>query len=112
MSSTLLRLGLWTIVLVLVLFVLRESFSEAPFADMIPQNMLEQAMIVAAVVVVAGVALRAFEKTSGVVVGGKLKGRCQVCKKPIPQGAIYCREHLRNMLEREDRKTHSTRPGL
>ena len=113
MSSTLLRIGLWTIVLVLVLFVLRESFPDAPFADMIPQKMLEQTMIVAAIAVVAGVGLRAFEKTSGKVVGGsKLKGRCQVCKKPIPQGALYCREHLRNMLEREDKKTHSTRPGF
>ena len=110
MSSTLLRVGLWTLVLILALFVVRESYADLPIAEMIPQKMLEQAMVVAAIAVVAGVALRAFEKTAKAV--GKGKGRCQVCSKPVPQGAIYCREHLRNMLEREDQRTHSTRPGL
>jgi predicted nucleic acid-binding Zn ribbon protein len=104
-------MGLWTLVLIMALFVIRESYSHLPIADMIPQRMLEQAMVVAAVAVVAGVALRAFEKTARVVSKGK--SRCQVCNKPVPQGAIYCREHLRSMLEREDKRTHSgtTRPG-
>jgi|SRR5687767_12174128 hypothetical protein len=103
-------MGLWTLVLIMALFVIRESYADNPIADMIPQRMLEQAMIVAAIAVVAGVALRAFEKTSNVI--AKSKSRCQVCNKQVPQGAIYCREHLRSMLEREDQRTHSTRPGL
>ncbi len=109
MSSTLLRLGLWTLVLILGLFVIRESYSEQPIADMIPQRMLEQAMMVSALLVVAGVALKMFEKGTKVVSKGKT--RCTVCGKPVSAGAIYCREHLRNLLEIEDHRTHGgTRP--
>lgn len=111
MSSTLLRLGLWTLVLILALFVIRESYSEAPIAEMIPQRMLEQAMMVSALLVVSGVALKMFEKGTQVVSKGKGKARCTVCGKPVSAGAIYCREHLRDILEREDHRTHGgTRP--
>lgn len=108
MSSTLLRLGLWTLVLILALFVIRESYSESPVAELIPQRMLEQAMIVGALLVIAGVGLKTFEKTTNVV--SKSRNRCSVCHKHVPQGAIYCREHLRGVLEREDQRSHSSRP--
>ena len=39
-----------------------------------------------------------FEKGAKAVV----KNRCAVCRTPIPHGAIYCREHLRTVLARED----------
>lgn len=108
MSSTLLRLGLWTLVLILALFVIRESYSEAPIAEMIPQRMLEQSMIVSALLVIAGVAMKMFEKGSRAVT--KSRNRCAECGKQVAPGAIYCREHLRGILEREDQRTHATRP--
>jgi hypothetical protein len=91
------------------LFVIRESYSEAPFAELIPQKMLEQSMVVSALLVVTGVALKMFEKGSRAV--STSRNRCKECGKQVSAGAIYCREHLRNMLEREDQRTHATRPG-
>ena len=104
MSSTLLRLGLWTMVLLLTLYVVKETYSEAPFAEMLPLEMLQQGLVLAVLVVIAGIVTKAFEKGKKVV----SKNRCKVCSKAIPPGAIYCREHLRNVLELEDRRTHSS----
>ena len=103
MSATLLRLGLWILVLILALFVIHESYSEQPFAEMIPMPMLTQGLILSVVLVLAGVIARMFEKTKKAVI----KNRCRVCQTAIPHGAIYCRAHLRGVLEREDRRTHS-----
>ncbi|HEU4522474.1 MAG TPA: hypothetical protein VFT12_10745 [Thermoanaerobaculia bacterium] len=105
MSSTLLRLGLWMLVLVLALFVLQTTYGDSPLAEMIPNAMLQQALVLAVLVVIAGLVVKMFEKGKKVV----SKNRCRVCSKPIPAGAIYCREHLRNVLELEDRRTHNTR---
>ncbi|HUP49927.1 MAG TPA: hypothetical protein VNA04_14160 [Thermoanaerobaculia bacterium] len=105
MSATLLRLGLWTLVLILTLFVVKETYSTAPFAEMIPRPMLQQALILSILLMVAALAAKMFEKGKKAVG----KKRCRVCSKPIPDGAIYCREHLRDVLELEDRRTHSTR---
>lgn len=107
MSTTLLRLGLWTLILVLVLYVLASSYSTEPWAEMIPMPMLVQAMIVSAVAIVAGLILRIFDKGAKVMV----KNRCRVCRTPIPPGAIYCRAHLRTILYEEDDKTHATTRG-
>ena len=105
MSSTLLRLGLWTMVLVLTLYVIQASYSNQRWVDMIPTAMLQQALVLAVVVVIAGFVVKIFEKGQKAV----SKNRCKVCSKPIPPGAIYCREHLRSVLELEDRRTHNTR---
>src|SRR5688500_15105476 len=105
MSSILLRLGLWTLVLVLTLYVVKETYSEAPLAEMIPAAMLTQAIILSALVVIAGLIAKAVEKGKKAV----SKTRCKVCGKPVPTGGIYCREHLRTMLDLEDRRTHNTR---
>jgi uncharacterized membrane protein YGL010W len=105
MSSTLLRLGLWTLVLIMALFVIQATWSESPIAELIPTAMLQQALGVAVLVVIAGVVAKVFERGKKAVV----KNRCRVCSKPITTGGIYCREHLRNVLELEDRRTHNTR---
>lgn len=104
MSSTLFRLGLWTLVLILTLYVVHETFEESTVAEMIPFQMLGKALIVAALLVGAGLALRLAEKAKKVV----SKHKCRVCNTEIQPGAIYCRVHLRAVLEREDRKTHGT----
>lgn len=105
MSSTLLRLGLWVLVLVLGLYVLAESSEESPIRDFVPMEMLQKALGIGALLIVAGIILRMFEKTASKV----LKNRCSVCRTPIPTGAIYCRAHLRNVLHEEEDKLHRTR---
>jgi len=105
MSSTLLRLGLWILIIVLALYVIHESFEDSPVAEYIPINMMSKALALGAILLVAGIVLRLFEKGAKAVV----KNRCRVCRTPIPSGALYCRQHLRTILHDEDEKTHMTR---
>lgn len=106
MSTTLLRLGLWTIILVLVLYVLVTTYPDATWAELIPMPMLQQALTLGVILVGIGVVMRILGKGAQVVT---VKNRCQVCRRPIATGAIYCREHLRSILAEEDEKTHVTR---
>lgn len=105
MWTTLLRLGLWITILVLALYVIDETYSEQPIAEIIETRMLQQALIVGALLIVAGLIARVFDRGAKAV----SKNRCRVCRTPIPSGAIYCRAHLRNILHDEDEKTHATR---
>jgi predicted nucleic acid-binding Zn ribbon protein len=105
MSSTLLRLGLWVTLLVVVLYVLQQTYADAPFVDFFAPAMLQKALALGGILIAAGVVMRLLERGAKVVV----KNRCIVCKKPIEHGAIYCREHLRGVLSREDDRTHRTR---
>ena len=104
MSNTLLRLGLWTAILVLVLYVVTESYPDQPFVELIPTPMLQQALLVAGALIAAGITMRILGKGADVV----RKNRCEVCRTPIPSGAIYCRAHLRSILHDEDDKSHMT----
>lgn len=105
MANTLLRLGLWTLILVLALYVLASTYSAEPWTELIPARMLVQAMVLAAVLIGAGLVLRILGVGATVV----SKNRCRMCRTPIPPGAIYCRPHLRSILHEEDDKTHASR---
>jgi hypothetical protein len=105
MSSTLLRLGLWVILLVVVMYVLQQTYEDAPFVDFFAPAMLQKALALGGILLAAGVVMRLLERGAKVVV----KNRCVVCKAPIEHGAIYCRPHLRRILNREDDRTHRTR---
>ena len=105
MANTLLRLGLWTLILVLVLYVLSSTYAEEAWAAMIPGTMLVQAMVLAALLIVVGIILRILGVGARVVV----KNRCRVCRTAIPPGAMYCRAHLRTILHEEEDKTHRSR---
>jgi predicted nucleic acid-binding Zn ribbon protein len=105
MYATVLRLGLWTLILVLALYVLTTTYADQEWVEMIPLPMLQQALVVALVLIGAGVVLRFVGVGARVVA----KNRCQICKTPIPPGAIYCRQHLRRILHVEDAKAHQTR---
>jgi predicted nucleic acid-binding Zn ribbon protein len=105
MSTTLLRLGLWTLILVLVLYVLATTYQEQDWAELIPMPMLQQALVVSGALILLGIVARMFDKGARVVA----KNRCRVCRKAVPSGALFCREHLRTMLAEEDQKTHMTR---
>src|SRR4051812_11497552 len=104
MSSTLLRLGLWVILLVVVLYVLQQTYEDAPFIDFFAPAMLQKALVLGGILIAAGVVVRLIERSKVVI-----KNRCVVCKTPIEPGAIYCRQHLRRVLNREDDRTHRTR---
>ncbi len=84
MSSTLLRLGLWTLILVLGLYVLAEAYHEEPWAEMIPRAMLGQALVVSIAATAAGVVFRILGKSTE----GLRKNRCRVCRTPIPAVGI------------------------
>jgi hypothetical protein len=105
MSSTILRLGLWIVLLVVVLYVLQQTYEEAPFVDFFAPAMLQKALVLGGLLVVAGIVMRVLERGAKVIV----KNRCVVCKTSIDRGAIYCRQHLREVLHREDDRTHLTR---
>jgi predicted nucleic acid-binding Zn ribbon protein len=105
MANTLLRLGLWTLILVLALYVLASAYSDQQWAEMIPTAMLVQAITLAGVLIVAGIVLRIL----GVGVKAVARNRCRVCRTAIPPGAMYCRAHLRTILHEEEDKTHASR---
>ena|SRR2546428_8416208 len=105
MASTVLRLGLWTVLAVVALYVLHETYAGTHLEEYFSTSMLQKALIVGVLLVVAGMVMRVLEKGAKKVV----RNRCTVCKTPIPAGAIYCRAHLRNVLAREDERTHMTR---
>jgi hypothetical protein len=105
MASTVLRLGLWTLIIVLSLYVVHESFEELPVAEYVPIGMLSKALGVGAALLLLGIILRMFEKGAKAVV----RHRCAVCRTPIPKGAIYCRAHLRKILHEEDDRAHMTK---
>jgi hypothetical protein len=106
MSATLLRVGLWVMILALALYVIDETYADEPIGDIISTSLLTQVMMVAGIAIIAGFVLRLLGKGANVVI----KNRCRVCRTAIPKGAIYCRAHLRTILYEEDDKTHSTHP--
>jgi len=105
MSSTVLRLGLWIILLVVVMYVLQQTYEDAPFVDFFAPAMLQKALSLGGILVVAGIVLRFVERGAKKVI----KTRCVVCKRPVEHGAIYCRQHLRRVMVHDDERTHSTR---
>lgn len=104
MSSTLLRIGLYMLVFTLVLYVIDSSYPDSLIAELITIDLLQKLFTVCGLLIVGGLVLRIFETGARKVAP---KNRCKVCKTQIPPGAIYCRQHLRNVLELEDRRTHS-----
>ena len=105
MATTLLRLGLWTMILVLALYVIDETYPDQPIAELISRSLMQQVLVVSVLVIAAGIVLRVFGKGAEVVG----KNRCKVCRTAIPVGAIYCRAHLRTILHDEEDRTHSSR---
>lgn len=105
MSSTLFRLGLWISIVVLASYVVTESFEGSAIAEMIPMDLMTKILGLAALLIVAGLIAKGFEKGKQAA----SKNRCRVCGTAVASGAIYCRNHLRKVLELEDRRTHNTR---
>lgn len=107
MAITILRLGLWILILSLALYVLDTSMTNSPFAELVNVGLVQNVMYLGAALFVVGLVMRIFGGTASKVL--QKNNHCRVCNTVIPHGQIYCRVHLRGMLEREDRKTHNTR---
>jgi len=105
MSSTLLRAGLWVVLIVIVLYVVQQTFEEGPLAEYVNAPMLQKVLMLGLLTAAAGIVMRVLEKGAKVVT----KNRCAVCRTPVPSGAIYCRAHLRSVLHREEDLTHTGR---
>jgi hypothetical protein len=103
MASTLLRFGLWIVLIGLALYVVHETFADAPAAEFISEPMLVKIVIVGVGMVVIGFLIKIFEKAAAKT----MKQRCTVCRKPVPHGEIYCRQHLREILEQEHDRRHT-----
>jgi hypothetical protein len=104
MSSTLLRLGVWIVLAVVALYVLHETYAETHLAAYFSTPMLQKALVLGGLLIIAGLVMRVFERGAR----GVGKNRCVICKTPVPDGAIYCRAHLRRVLHREEDRTHMT----
>lgn len=98
MADTFLRLGLWVIILVLLAFIGRESL-EIPFLQ---QAVEHELLLTIFKFGLALVGLGVVGKFFGKFVRFGRKGHCKICKREIPAGDIYCRQHLRDVLEAED----------
>lgn len=98
MSQTLLRFGLWTVLIVLAGYVLRETFADAPFAEFLTDSLLQNAGTVGLLLIAAGFVMRILER----VWKKTVVRRCANCRQPVMHGELYCREHLRQVLARED----------
>lgn len=105
MSSLLLRFGLWIVLIALALYVVLETFPNAPATEFVSGPMLPRIGMVGVLMVVGGFVLTFFEKAARKVI----RQRCTVCYKPIAHGEIYCREHLRRVLEDEHDRRHASR---
>ena len=87
------------------LHVLRQPSEYGPWSGFRAPDLLQQARALGGILIAAGVVMCILERGAKVVV----KNRCVVCKTPVEHGAIYCREHLRRMLNYEDDRTHRMR---
>lgn len=108
MSAALLRLGLWIILITLALYVIRDAFSESGTHEMIQPWFLRDAAIAGAGLIVAGIVASILENARDKVAS---QARCLVCRRPVPRGEFYCRQHLKKILEEEHDRTHGSRLG-
>lgn len=106
MSGTLFRLGLWVILIDLALYVLKDTFAESPAADLFSADTLTKAAVVGLLLLAAGTVAAFVERATRPI----RRSRCTTCGKAVPRGEIYCREHLRRVLELEDTRLRARRP--
>ncbi|HXI13119.1 MAG TPA: hypothetical protein VNM92_10820 [Thermoanaerobaculia bacterium] len=104
MSRTLFRLGLWVILVVLAMHVLRETLPESSVAEIASSELLSRAAVLGVLLLAAGGVMSVVRKPKALTTH-----RCIVCRTPVRKGTIYCRAHLRNMLSDEHDRRHFPR---
>lgn len=106
MSASLLRLGLWIILITLALYVMRDAFEHSSARAMIQPWFLRDAAIAGGAVIVAGVIVSILENVRDKATS---QAKCLVCRRPVPKGEFYCRQHLRQILDEDHDRTHGPR---
>jgi hypothetical protein len=101
MSAILTRFGLYTILVVLAIFLLRENVRGIPYADILSDTLLVQIGLAGVVLAVVGVIIGPFERLRA-----DSRKKCVVCRGPVIVGKLYCRTHLREIIEAEDARRH------
>lgn len=107
MSAFILRVGLWALVAIIATYVLKETASDSAIASAIEDDLLWLIAQIAVGVIALGIVVRLAER-----VGFGSKNRCRVCRTKIPPKALYCRDHLNEVLEEEDLRTRTMNTRL
>lgn len=106
MSVSILRLGLWSLVTLLVTYVLAESAPQSPVGEFLTNELLFTLGAIVLGIIALGLIVGLVEKARF-----QSRNRCRTCGRKIPATAIYCRIHLNEVLEEEDlrHRTMNTR---
>ncbi|HVT44203.1 MAG TPA: hypothetical protein VMT00_07425 [Thermoanaerobaculia bacterium] len=105
MSGTLLRFGLWIILAVLAMYVLSETYENSPLREFVTPVLMQRAGGLGLALVGIGAVVSLFERAAR-----KLnRSFCKTCGRAIPPRTLYCRQHIRSIIEDEHDRTHSTR---
>ncbi len=107
MSSTLIRLGLYGILVMLAVFVAGQAL-ELPYAEYLTSAHLGQVGVACLAIIAVGFVFRIGETVRRKTKKGK--GRCIICKRPVLVGDKYCREHLREMIGEEQERSRAVIP--
>lgn len=98
MAAFFARLGLWGLVILLGLMIASEAFPEGPLSALSEPEILSiLGKLVAGVLLLAGLFFL-YERVSF------NKSKCKTCGVKVQRGYIYCRQHLSNLVEREDQR--------
>lgn len=97
MSMIFIRLGFWSLVVVVVAYVFAETLPESPLAEMITGDLLALATKIAFGIIGLGLLVGLAEKLWGL-----RRHKCKTCGRTIPSTQLYCRLHLNAVREEED----------
>lgn len=95
MALALFRIGIYALLAVLALWVLRDNVL-ASFSGLLSDRVLNLLGFGGIVSLAIGFLAMLYEKSST----GRKRTRCKICKKPVIAGEFYCREHLREIVDR------------
>lgn len=103
MFPGLIRIGLWLVLIVLALALLREGLLD-PASDLAVASgpLIEKGLILGVALAAVGAVLWVFQK----LLGAPPKSRCRECRQPVPKGDLYCRRHLRQIIFEENDREH------
>lgn len=95
MALVLFRIGIYLLLAVLAMWVLREEALRS-FAHILTDRNLNYAGLAGLGLLALGFLTLVYEKLTV----GRKKTRCKICGKPVIAGEFYCREHLREIVDR------------
>jgi len=105
MFPALMRIGLWTVLIVLLVALAREGLLDEDSDLAVASGpMIEMGLMAGGMMTVTGAIMYVLQR----LFGSPPKGRCASCRRTVPKGDIYCRIHLRQIVYEEDDREHQT----